>query len=85
MLNIVQMSVANTTIINQELENTINVGQFEGGVEFSIFVGQSGADEWINADKLKLKVFSIEWDPFSVFQFFDVDFIVLNLICINKD
>lgn len=71
LLHIIEMSVSNASVINQEFENSEHIWKLESNAKTTIAVLQCCSDEWIDANKLKLNVLSLEWNPFSILQLFD--------------
>lgn len=37
------------------------------------FIFQSGSYKWVDADKLKLNIFPLERNPFTILKFFDLN------------
>ena len=68
-----EVGVADTLVVDNKLEDTIDVWYLELALEVAVLVGQRGADEGVQSDKFKLNIVALECLPLAIDIFFDLD------------
>ena len=69
-----KMGVSNSVIVHFKFEDTINIGKFE--VDFEITRScwrQVGSHEGINTEKFQLDILVLEWSPYTLIEFLNLD------------